>query len=137
MAVVVRLIMIRVVEQLAATPGIAEVVFRTGAEGGGELLAIHEELLVALAPPAAARVPDMKHETDEAARALGLRKGQSGHRSRSARSKTSRCHLAWKRASCAMGRESGAWLISKVAWRGVLPSFSSSMRACLAKGMYQ
>ena len=39
-------------EQARVAPGVAEVVFRAGAEGGGELLAVDEELLVALAPPA-------------------------------------------------------------------------------------
>lgn len=46
-----RLALRSAVENLRCSPGVAEVVFRAGAECRGELLAVHEELLVALAPP--------------------------------------------------------------------------------------
>ena len=61
---------IGLLEQMRIAPGVAEIVFRAGAEGGGELLAVNEELLVAFAPPAAARIPDVQHHAAEPA--LGL-----------------------------------------------------------------
>ena len=67
--------MVGVLEQLRAAPGVAEVILRPGADGGRELLSVHEELLIALAPPSAARVPDVQHDTDKPSGALGLDDG--------------------------------------------------------------
>ncbi len=64
-----------VVEELGATPRVPEVVFGPGPERGGEGLAVNEELLVTLSPPAAARVPDVQHDADEPAAPLGLEHG--------------------------------------------------------------
>ena len=60
----------RPLEQGRTAPGVAEVVLRAGAEGRGEFLAVDEELLVALAPPAA-RGFDVQHDAAEAASPLG------------------------------------------------------------------
>ena len=67
-----RLVVVAVLEKRRVAPGVAEIVFGAGAEGGGELLAVDEELLVALAPPAAAGIPHVQHHAAEAALALGL-----------------------------------------------------------------
>mgnify|MGYP007078643587 CR=1 FL=1 len=66
-----RLIVIAIGEQRGIAPGIAKVVLRAGAERGGEHLSVDEEFLVALAPPAAARIPDVQHDPAEAPPAAG------------------------------------------------------------------
>ena len=66
------LVVIGVLEQLGTAPGVAEVVLRPRADGGRELLPIHEELLVAFPPPAAPRIPHVQHHAGKAPRALGL-----------------------------------------------------------------
>src|SRR6266496_5972451 len=69
------LVVQRMEKQFRAAPGITEIVLRAGAERGREFLAIHEKLFVALAPPAAARTPDVQHHADVAAAASRLEQG--------------------------------------------------------------
>src|SRR5207302_436977 len=73
--VVVSLVVIGVLKQRRIAPGITEVVFRAGADSGRELFVVHEEFFVTFAPPTAARIPDVKHDADEAASALSFEDG--------------------------------------------------------------
>src|ERR1035437_5940180 len=70
--IVACLVVESVLEEHRTGPGVTKIILRPRAEGGRELLAINEELLVALTPPAAARVPDVQHHTHKPARAFRL-----------------------------------------------------------------
>src|SRR6266850_330506 len=73
--VIVCLIVQRMLEWFGTAPGITEIIFRTSAEGGRELLAIHEEFLITLTPPTAAWIPNVEHHTYEPPRAFRLDDG--------------------------------------------------------------
>ena len=70
-----RLVVVAILEQRRIAPGVAEIILRTGADGGGELLAIDEKFLVAFAPPAASRIPDVEHDAAESPAARRLEHG--------------------------------------------------------------
>src|SRR5581483_10312924 len=70
--IVMGLIMKSVLEQTRIGPGVSEIILRARTESGREFLAVHKELLIALAPPATPRVPNVQHHADEPAGAFGL-----------------------------------------------------------------
>jgi hypothetical protein len=70
-----RLVVIGVLEQQIAPPGVSEVILRPGAERGWKFFPVHEKLFIAFSPPPAARVPDMQRDPAEAARPVGLQQG--------------------------------------------------------------
>ncbi len=60
-----RLIVVAVGKQFRVAPGVAEIILGAGPDSRGEFLAVHEEFLVTLAPPSAARIPHVQHNAAE------------------------------------------------------------------------
>src|ERR1035441_3318091 len=70
--IVACLVVESVLEEHRTGPGVTKVILRPRAEGRREFLAIDEELLVALTPPAAARIPHVQHHSYEPSCAFRL-----------------------------------------------------------------
>src|SRR5881396_3027501 len=74
-SVIVRLVVQGVLKGFGTAPGITEVIFRAGPEGGREFLTIHKKFLITFPPPTAARIPNMEHHANKPAGALRLDRG--------------------------------------------------------------
>ena len=118
-------------------PGVAEIVFRAGAEGGGELFAVDKEFLVAFAPPAAARVPDVQRHAAEPALAPGLEHDPIGPAVLGQLDRVAMplgVEMAQAREGPAQRRMGDLEFDLS---RSTLSSLTSSTTALLPKGMYQ